>query len=229
MEIFWEWWRWLGWRRIVAVAVAAPIVAVVVWWMVRLPAPPVESFIPMAPGVETPAATLAPGSLTPLDSTQLDVLTPLDTLAPQRIAVHVVGAVQQPGVYHFNAGARGDDALRAAGGPSGDADLRRVNLAATLYDGQQFVIPRKGEQLATTVPSSGGGIDSEASNTPLLVDLNRATVAELDQLPGVGPSTARAIVDHRARNGPFASVDDLLAVRGIGPAKLAELKPFVRV
>ncbi|MFZ9533262.1 MAG: ComEA family DNA-binding protein [Ilumatobacteraceae bacterium] len=63
----------------------------------------------------------------------------------------------------------------------------------------------------------------------LLVDLNRATVAELDQLPGVGPSTARAIVDHRTRNGPFASVDDLLAVRGIGPAKLAELKPFARV
>lgn len=229
MEIFWEWWRWLGWRRVVAVAIATPIAAVVVWWMVRLPAPPVENFIPMAPGVDTPAATLSPGSLTPLDSTQLEVLTPLDTLAPARIAVHVVGAVQQPGVYHFNAGARGDDALRAAGGPSGDADLRRVNLAATLFDGQQFVIPRKGEQLATTVPPSGGGFDSGASNTPLLVDLNRATVAELDQLPGVGPSTARAIVDHRTRNGPFASVDDLLAVRGIGPAKLAELKPFVRV
>lgn len=218
MEIFWEWWRWLGWRRVVAVAIATPIAAVVVWWMVRLPAPPVENFIPMAPGVDTPAATLSPGSL-----------TPLDTLAPARIAVHVVGAVQQPGVYHFNAGARGDDALRAAGGPSGDADLRRVNLAATLFDGQQFVIPRKGEQLATTVPPSGGGFDSGASNPPLLVDLNRATVAELDQLPGVGPSTARAIVDHRTRNGPFASVDDLLAVRGIGPAKLAELKPFVRV
>ena len=229
MEIFWEWWRWLGWRRVVAVAIATPIAAVVVWWMVRLPAPPVENFIPMAPGVDTPAATLSPGSLTPLDSTQLEVLSPLDTLAPARIAVHVVGAVQQPGVYHFNAGARGDDALRAAGGPSGDADLRRVNLAATLFDGQQFVIPRKGEQLATTVPPSGGGFDSGASNTPLLVDLNRATVAELDQLPGVGPSTARAIVDHRTRNGPFASVDDLLAVRGIGPAKLAELKPFVRV
>ena len=229
MESFWEWWRWLGWRRVVAVAIATPIAAVVVWWMVRLPAPPVENFIPMAPGVDTPAATLSPGSLTPLDSTQLEVLAPLDTLAPARIAVHVVGAVQQPGVYHFNAGARGDDALRAAGGPSGDADLRRVNLAATLFDGQQFVIPRKGEQLATTVPPSGGGLDSETSNTPLLVDLNRATAAELDQLPGVGPSTARAIVDHRTRNGPFASVDDLLAVRGIGPAKLAELKPFVRV
>ena len=237
MEIFWEWWRWLGWRRVVAVAIATPIAAVVVWWMVRLPAPPVENFIPMAPGVDTPAVTLAPGALTPLDSTQLEVLTPLDTLAPTRIVVHVVGAVQQPGVYHFNAGARGDDALRAAGGHTNDADLRRVNLATTLFDGQQFVIPRKGEQLATTVPPSGGGFDSgpsgdsgnEAPTTSRLVDLNRATVVELDQLPGVGPSTARAIVDHRTRNGPFASVDDLLAVRGIGPAKLAELKPFVRV
>jgi competence protein ComEA len=144
-------------------------------------------------------------------------------------------------------------------------------------DGQQFVVPRVGERLTSTVPPSGGGFDSGpsgvsggntgngASNTPrvgerltstvpslgsvvggqsagdtginpgvnlgapLLVDLNQATVAELDQLPGVGPSTARAIIDHRTRNGPFASVDDLLAVRGIGPAKLAELKPFVRV
>jgi competence protein ComEA len=62
-----------------------------------------------------------------------------------------------------------------------------------------------------------------------MVDLNNATVAQLDQLPGVGPSTARAIVEHRSRNGPFAKVDDLLAVRGIGPAKLAELRAFVRV
>lgn len=227
--MLWEWWRWLGWRRIVVVAVATPIVAVVVWWMVRLPAPPVENFIP--------TATEAPASLDPL--------APLDTLAPTRIAVHVVGAVQQPGVYHLAAGARGDDAVRAAGGPTDDADVRRVNLAAPLTDGEQFLVPRKGEHVVITVPpsrggsagnSSGGSAGNSAGNSAgvppsgaLLVDLNRATVAELDQLPGVGPSTARAIVDHRTRNGPFASVDDLLAVRGIGPAKLAELKPFARV
>jgi comEA protein len=64
---------------------------------------------------------------------------------------------------------------------------------------------------------------------PLIVDLNRATAADLDRLPGVGPSTAKAIIDHRTRNGPFASIDDLLAVRGIGPAKLAEIRPWVRV
>jgi len=97
-----------------------------------------------------------------------------------------------------------------------------------------------GERLTTTVPSLGSVVGGQSAGdtginsgvilgAPLLVDLNQATVAELDQLPGVGPSTARAIIDHRTRNGPFASVDDLLAVRGIGPAKLAELKPFVRV
>ena len=232
MEILWEWWRWLGWRRVVAVAIATPIAAIVVWWMVRLPAPPVENFIPMAPTVTSPAAAL--------DTPANGVLAPLDTLAPTRIAIHVVGAVQQPGVYHLVVGARGDDALRAAGGPTRDADVRRVNLAAPLMDGQQFVVPRVGERLTTTVPSLGSveggqsagdtGINPGVNlGAPLLVDLNQATVAELDQLPGVGPSTARAIIDHRTRNGPFASVDDLLAVRGIGHAKLAELKPFVRV
>ena len=232
MEILWEWWRWLGWRRVVAVAIATPIAAIVVWWMVRLPAPPVENFIPMAPTVTSPAAAL--------DTPANGVLAPLDTLAPTRIAIHVVGAVQQPGVYHLVVGARGDDALRAAGGPTRDADVRRVNLAAPLMDGQQFVVPRVGERLTTTVPSLGSVVGGQSAGdtginsgvilgAPLLVDLNQATVAELDQLPGVGPSTARAIIDHRTRNGPFASVDDLLAVRGIGPAKLAELKPFVRV
>lgn len=232
MEILWEWWRWLGWRRVVAVAIATPIAAIVVWWMVRLPAPPVENFIPMAPTVTSPAAAL--------DTPANGVLAPLDTLAPTRIAIHVVGAVQQPGVYHLVVGARGDDALRAAGGPTRDADVRRVNLAAPLMDGQQFVVPRVGERLTSTVPSLGSVVGGQSAGdtginpgvnlgAPLLVDLNQATVAELDQLPGVGPSTARAIIDHRTRNGPFASVDDLLAVRGIGHAKLAELKPFVRV
>jgi competence protein ComEA len=232
VEILWEWWRWLGWRRVVAVAIATPIAAIVVWWMVRLPAPPVENFIPMAPTVTSPAAAL--------DTPANGVLAPLDTLAPTRIAIHVVGAVQQPGVYHLVVGARGDDALRAAGGPTRDADVRRVNLAAPLMDGQQFVVPRLGERLTTTVPSLGSVVGGQSAGdtginpgvnlgAPLLVDLNQATVAELDQLPGVGPSTARAIIDHRTRNGPFASVDDLLAVRGIGHAKLAELKPFVRV
>ena len=225
-----DWWRWLGWKRLVVGAVALPVAAVVVWWLVQLPTPPIENFIP--------TATTSPSISSELPS---DLL--LNDSEPLRIAVHVVGAVQQPGVYHLAAGSRGDDAVRLAGGATSQADLKRVNLAAVLVDGQQLWIPRAGERipqntLPITLPIispsavSGAGAPSNAvpsNGVPALVDINQATVADLDRLPGIGPSTARAIVDHRTRNGPFASVDDLLAVRGIGPAKLAELRALVRV
>lgn len=211
-------------------AVALPVAAVVVWWLVQLPTPPIENFIP--------TATTSPSISSELSS---DLL--LNDSEPLRIAVHVVGAVQQPGVYHLAAGSRGDDAVRLAGGATSQADLKRVNLAAMLVDGQQLWIPRVGERIPqNTLPNtlpimspnavSGAGAPPNAvpsNGVPALVDINQATVADLDRLPGIGPSTARAIVDHRTRNGPFASVDDLLAVRGIGPAKLAELRALVRV
>ena len=103
-----------------------------------------------------------------------------------------------------------------------------------LVDGQQLWIPRIGERLVPntlpiTLPIAAPSNAVPSNGVPALVDINQATVADLDRLPGIGPSTARAIVDHRTRNGPFASVDDLLAVRGIGPAKLAELRALVRV
>ena len=221
-----DWWRWLGWKRLVVGAVALPVAAVVVWWLVQLPTPPIENFIP--------TATTSPSISSELPS---DLL--LNDSEPLRIAVHVVGAVQQPGVYHLAAGSRGDDAVRSAGGATSQADLKRVNLAAVLVDGQQLWIPRIGERIPqNTLPImspnavSGAGAPPNAvpsTGVPALVDINQATVADLDRLPGIGPSTARAIVDHRTRNGPFASVDDLLAVRGIGPAKLAELRALVRV
>ena len=221
-----DWWRWLGWKRLVVGAVALPVAAVVVWWLVQLPTPPIENFIP--------TATTSPSISSELPS---DLL--LNDSEPLRIAVHVVGAVQQPGVYHLSAGSRGDDAVRSAGGATSQADLKRVNLAAVLVDGQQLWIPRIGELLVPntlpiTLPNAVSGAGAPPSAVPstgvtALVDINQATVADLDRLPGIGPSTARAIVDHRTRNGPFASVDDLLAVRGIGPAKLAELRALVRV
>lgn len=216
---------WIGWRRAVVSLTSAPLLAFVAWWLVRLPPPPVESMIPVAP---TSPATINPGE--PSNNVWL---APLDTLAPARVAVHVVGAVVQPGVYHLSAGARADDALRAAGGASANADLRRVNLAAVVLDGEQLVIPRVGERVTASIAAPVGAnpraSQSSATTVPLVVDLNRATVDDLDRLPGVGPATARAIIDHRTRNGPFASVDDLLAVRGIGPAKLAEIRPWVAV
>ena len=216
-----DWWRWLGWKRLVVGVVALPVAAVVVWWLVQLPAPPIENFIPTA--TTSPSISSEPPS---------DLL--LNDSEPLRIAVHVVGAVQQPGVYHLAAGSRGDDAVRLAGGATSQADLKRVNLAAVLVDGQQLWIPRIGERivpntLPNTLPNAVPSNAVPSTGVPALVDINQATVADLDRLPGIGPSTARAIVDHRTRNGPFASVDDLLAVRGIGPAKLAELRALVRV
>jgi len=231
-----DWWRWLGWKRLVVGAVALPVAAVVVWWLVQLPTPPIENFIPTA--TTSPSVSSEPPSFLPSDLLLDGVESQRDS-EPLRIAVHVVGAVQQPGVYHLAAGSRGDDAVRLAGGATSQADLKRVNLAAVLVDGQQLWIPRVGERipqntLPNTLPNavSGAGAPPSAvpsTGVPALVDINQATVADLDRLPGIGPSTARAIVDHRTRNGPFASVDDLLAVRGIGPAKLAELRALVRV
>lgn len=245
MQVVREWWRWLGWQRALGIAVATPVVAAAMWWMVRLPAPPIERSIPVASSIaadiaingNSPGSNSTGSNSSGSNSTANDSgLAPLDTLAPTRIAVHVVGAVHQPGVYHLPSTARADDAVRAAGGATTGADLRRVNLAAMLSDGAQLWIPRVGERAPNTSlpsgpPSQGNSTGNSASSPapPLMVDLNNATVAQLDQLPGVGPSTARAIVDHRSRNGPFAKVDDLLAVRGIGPAKLAELRAFVRV
>lgn len=239
-----EWYFWLGWRRIVAAVFAAPLVVAGAWWLVRLPPPPVETMIPVAPTAPVSADS---GASVPLDTLDVfDPLAPLDTLAPQVVTVHVVGAVNEPGVYHLAAGARGDDALRAAGGARSNADLRLVNLAAPLVDGEQLVIPRIGERPPPTTAASRDGsggtgagrggpsaspADSGPTRTtlPLIIDINRANADELDRLPGIGPKTAKAIVEHRTRNGPFASVDDLLAVRGIGPATLAEIRNWVKV
>jgi competence protein ComEA len=220
-----DWWRWLGWKRLVVGVVALPVAAVVVWWFVQLPAPPIENFIPAAATSPSVSSEL-PGYL-PSDLL-LDGADSQRGVESMRIAVHVVGAVQQPGVYHLAAGSRGDDAVRLAGGATSQADLKQVNLAAVLVDGQQLWIPRRGERIPNnSVPNTVP--NAPRNGVPTLIDINQATVADLDRLPGVGPSTARAIVDHRTRNGPFASVDDLLAVRGIGPVKLAELRALVRV
>lgn len=234
-----SWLTWVGWQRFAFLFVAVPVAAVVGWWLVRLPAPPIESMIPVAPSPATSPTNSPAEWLAPLDTvSSLDTVASLDTVLPSRVAVHVVGAVNTPGVYHLPPSARADDALRAAGGPAPNADLRRVNLASVVFDGEQLYIPRIGEQRSPVTPQASSNAPSPrgvpggsgtATTVPLIVDLNRATAADLDQLPGVGPSTAKAIIDHRSRNGPFASVDDLLAVRGIGPAKLAEIRPWVRV
>lgn len=141
-----------------------------------------------------------------------------------RPLVHVAGAVVRPGVYLVPEGARVSDALAAAGGPSPDADLDRLNLAGRVADGQQVHVPRRGDP----TPAAAGPASSTGGPTGP-VDLNAASEAELEALPGVGPSIARAIVEYRRRYGRFASVRDLLKVDGIGTSKFEKLRPLVTV
>lgn len=155
------------------------------------------------------------------------------TSTPSGIVVHAAGAVVQPGLYRLPRDARVADLLEAAGGATLETDIDRLNLAAPLADGQRVYVPRQGEATVPSVGPDGGGAGASGgsgSSTPVgPLDLNTATAEQLDALPGVGPATAAAIVSHRERNGRFASVDDLLAVRGIGPAKLEALRDLVQV
>jgi competence protein ComEA len=195
--------------RLVGGAAALVVVGLLGWKLLAPPPTPPEMRLPFvsttAPGPESSSATTAQAS-------------------PAEVVVHVAGAVLTPGVQHLAAGTRVVDALEAAGGASPDADLSRVNLAALLEDGQQVYVPVRGE---SPPPAAGSAVGDMAPAGP--VDLNTADVAALDALPGIGPALAQAIVDHRDRNGRFQSVDQLVEVRGIGEAKLEQLRPLVTV
>jgi competence protein ComEA len=156
--------------------------------------------------------------------------------ATESVWVHVVGAVRRPGVYELRAGSRVNAALDAAGGLLGNAAPAAVNLARPVQDGEQIWVPTKDEfaksgGLAPPSPggSSAGGSAGAGTAAQSPIDLNTADAALLDTLPGVGPSTAAKIVADREANGPFASVDDLGRVTGIGPKKLDALKDLVCV
>jgi competence protein ComEA len=137
------------------------------------------------------------------------------------VVVSVVGSVARPGLVTLPTGSRVAAAVEAAGGLGPDADPASVNLAAVVSDGQQIVVGAPGSAVA--------GADAGAAAAPGgKLDLNRATAAELDALPGVGPVLAQRIVDHREQ-GPFTSVDQLDDVPGIGPARAAELAELVTV
>jgi len=149
--------------------------------------------------------------------------TPLPTPTPLPLRVYVCGAVKAPAVYRLPPGSLVEDAIRAAGGPTDDADLVRINLARELLDQQQVYVPRLGEDLSYPTLSGGVGPSTE----PHPVNINTATAAELETLPHIGPGLARQIVDYREAYGPFQSVEDLLNVPGIGPSTLEELREWV--
>jgi competence protein ComEA len=153
------------------------------------------------------------------------VATPPASPSPT-IIVHVAGWVRRPGVYELRQGDRVIDALRMAGGGKGGADLTAVNLAAVLTDGQQILVFKKG----AAGGAGGGPVAVAGSGGPApLVNLNTATLDQLDSLPGIGPTLAQRILDHRTEHGPYRSVDDLLDVSGIGDKRLEDLRSKVTV
>ena len=145
---------------------------------------------------------------------------------PGRLVVDVTGAVRRPGVYRLPAGARVQEAVRRAGGATRRADSAAVNLAAKVVDGQQILVPERAT-VPGAAPAPGTSVAPSAAAPAGPVSLNSATAEQLDQLDGVGPSTAAKIIAWRTANGGFSSVDDLAQVSGIGPKKLEALRPQV--
>lgn len=200
-------------RVAIAALVAVALVAGLLWYRAGLGGPGGQV------AGASPAEVAAVGA--PESST---------TSAPRaEVVVHVAGAVRSPGLYRLPAGSRVADAIDAAGGSSPRADLDRLNLAARLADGQRIAVARVGEP-APPGPDPAGGAAPGAAGAPAEpVDLNTATPAQLEALPGVGPATAAAIVELRTRQGGFRSVRDLLRVPGIGNRRFADLEGRVRV
>ncbi|WP_436792709.1 helix-hairpin-helix domain-containing protein [Actinospongicola halichondriae] len=188
-----------GWRAVLGGCLLVGLAVGAMVWLTRQSPEPIDSTLPLVEPASVTTTTVPPGP----------------------VVVHVAGAVVAPGVQRLPAGSRVIDAVDAAGGLLPDADAGRVNLAAELADGTQVYVPAVGE---AAPPIGAGGTDSSGP-----IDLNIADATALETLPGVGPATAAAILDHRERNGPFVSVDGLLEVRGIGEAKLAQLRDLVRV
>jgi competence protein ComEA len=142
-------------------------------------------------------------------------------VAAKLLVVDVAGAVRRPGLYRLRSGSRVDDAVAAAGGATGKALLDAVNLAAPVADGEQVLVPGSGAGGVAAVSSPAGSSPS----APL--DLNSATLEQLESLPGIGPVTAQKILDFRQQHGAFHSVSELEGVPGIGPAHMAQLKGLV--
>lgn len=217
-----DWVQWVGVGRLTASAVAALTVVAGGYWLVKPPAATTESKLPFAESTTSSnPANAATGSSMPGVTNS----STTGAGALQLAVVHVAGAVNAPGVYQLAEGSRVIDAVRAAGGLSADANPDAVNLAALVTDGQRVYVPSVGE------PISSVALDEGADNAlePWPININSASAERLEALPGVGPATAAAIIAHRNQQGPFASVDQLADVRGIGPAKLEAIRALVTV
>ncbi|MEE6286798.1 ComEA family DNA-binding protein [Georgenia sp. MJ173] len=239
------------WRVSVRAAVAAVIVlgaltgVVVVRSLVQVDPPTVPLPVAATPVLEPAAgapsdAAAPPDAAGPADvpagtageSGQQPATAPDDPPATE-VVVHVAGAVAEPGIVTVASGARVADVVERAGGPTADAELGGINLARVVTDGEQVFVPEVGQGVPGAeagapagTPDASGATGSDGAAA---VDLNQADQAALETLPGVGPAIAQRILDWRATNGRFHSVDELDEVPGIGPATMERLRPRVTV
>jgi len=217
--------RWQPERRaVLAVGLAVAVAGVLTLWWV-LSARPRDVAVHGSGASITPVASMSSAAGGPAS-----VAAPSPTPSPSgsagaRVVVDVAGKVRRPGVYRLPSGARVIDALKVAGGALPGVSTTALNLAAPLRDGQQVVVGMPVPASAASVP---GGADVPAGSAdPGPVDLNTATLEQLQSLPGVGPVLAQHILDWRTQHGRFASIDQLNEVSGIGTVKFAALRPLV--
>jgi competence protein ComEA len=186
--------------------------------------------IPASSGAEV--ATIADDQAAAVDEMAPESETPETEPRPNStptaafVIVYISGAVQQPDVYEVPAAARVKDVVLAAGGLTEDAAIDEINLAEHVADAQHIHIRRQGESPSSSAPTGDDAV-RDSKDGPL--NLNTASAADLDGLPGIGQSLAERIIEYRTTNGPFKSVEDLQKVKGIGPALFAKLAPLVAV
>ncbi len=228
----------------VGVAVLVLLLAVGVGWRLFMESsPPVEASIPFASEAageneSTPSASDTGGAPGPTSTSRSESVAAVETqpaveVVPETVVVHIAGAVLEPGLVVGDGTWRIDDAVRAAGGVTTLADLDRINLAAPILDGQRVYVPYLDKDVPALVQADSPVVDvgtpGGVAQTGEPIDLNGADSTAFEQLPGIGPATAAAIISHREEFGPFGTVDALVAVPGIGPATLESLRDYVRV
>jgi len=207
----------LGRRELVGlVLIGALIVGGAVFWYVRSLPAPIRVEASSAPIRPAGGGSAVPSSPTP---------------SPAVLVVYVTGWVVHPGVYDFSDGDRVIDAIDRAGGVRSGADLAGINLAARLADGMQITVGRRGQPGSAGIGSGAGsaGSGGAGADRNAGVNINSATLDQLDSLPGIGPALAQRIVDYREQHGPFHSIEELMKVSGIGPKKFAQLQSRITV
>jgi competence protein ComEA len=205
-----------------------------IWGPVVVGAPP------GAQEVILPHATVAPGGPVRLAGAAAAATVGITPIPPTPLTValkvYVIGAVAHPGVYPLLEGDRIEDAVRAAGGALADADLESINLSARLHDEEQIRVPRRGDSpftpapiTPTTAPAVPAAPPAGAAPAPGSININSADATTLATLPSIGPVLAGRIIAYRTTHGPFARIEDIKRVSGIGDATFAKIRDYITV